>query len=72
MQVHVNQGFLGRRHAFDGTDIGFSPIAPGDYEASFDSSTGLSILKSTGEAAYLKREQFEEKITLGVLVVTAI
>lgn len=72
MQVHVNEGFLGRRHASDGTDSGFSPISPGDYMASFDSKTGLSIHKSTGEAAYLKYELFEEKINLGVLVVTEI
>ncbi len=72
MQVHVNKGFLGRRHAIDGSDCGFSPILPGDYSASFDPYDGFSIIKSTGEAAYLKLNQLEEKITLGMLVVLEI
>ena len=72
MQVHVKEGFLGRRHAIDGSDDGFSPIPPGDYSASFDPNDGFSIFKGTGEAAYLKLTQFEEKITLGALVVLEI
>ena len=72
MQVHVNKGFLGRRHAIDGSDSGFSPITPGDYLARFDPNEGLSILKRTGDASYLKLSQFEEKIAMGVLVVIAI
>ncbi|MGV0963796.1 MAG: hypothetical protein ACOYBT_07905 [Polynucleobacter sp.] len=72
MQVHVNQGFLGRRHGIDGSDSGFSPITPGDYVARFDSNEGLSILKKAGDASYLKLAQFEEKIAMGVLVVIEI
>ena len=71
MQVHVNKGFLGRRHSNDGLDSGFSPISPGDYFANFNSNDGLCIVKPVGEAAYLQLSQFEEKIALGDLVVLA-
>ncbi len=71
MQVHVNKGFLGRRHSNDGLVSGFSPISPGDYSANFNSDDGLCIVKPAGEAAYLKLSQFEEKIALGDLVVLA-
>lgn len=71
MQVHVNKGFLGRRHSSDGLESGFSPISPGDYLANFNSDDGLCIVKPVGEDAYLKLSQFEEKIALGELVVLA-
>ncbi|MBU3628209.1 hypothetical protein [Polynucleobacter sp. AP-Reno-20A-A9] len=72
MHIHVNNGFLGRRHSADDLDSGFSPISPGDYLASFDPNKGLSIQKETGETAYIKLAQFEEKIALGALIVLAI
>lgn len=72
MQVHVNKGFLGRRHSTDGMECGFSPISPGDYLANFTPDEGLVIVKPIGETAYLKLSQFEEKIAQGQLVVTEI
>lgn len=72
MQVHVNKGFLGRRHSIDGLESGFSPIAPGDYLASFNPDDGLAIVKKAGETAYVRLAQFEEKIARGDLVVLEI
>jgi hypothetical protein len=72
MQVHVNKGFLGRRHSRDGLDSGFSPICPGDYVAEYNPYDGLAIVKRLGDTAYLKLAQFEEKITTGELVVIEI
>jgi arginine decarboxylase-like protein len=72
MQVHVNKGFLGRRHSSDGLDSGFSPISPGDYLANFNPEAGLVIVNHRGDAAYLKLALFEEKIAKGELVVIEI
>lgn len=72
MQVHVNKGFLGRRHTTDGLESGFSPISPGDYFANFNPDDGLCIVKPAGEDAYLKLCQFEEKVAMGDLVVLTI
>lgn len=72
MQVHVNKGFLGRRHSIDGLESGFSPLSPGDYLANFTPEDGLVIVKQIGESAYLKLSLFEEKIARGELTVVAI
>lgn len=53
LRIRVNQGLLGRRHQKNGSDDGFIPLIPGEYNASQDLLGWIAIHRSNGENAYL-------------------
>lgn len=72
MRILVNQGLLGRRHHKNGSDDGFIPLLPGEYNASQDLLGWIAIHRSNGENAYLNHAKFEDHIASQSIVVLAV
>lgn len=72
MRIRVNHGLLGRRHQKNGSDDGFIPLIPGEYNASQDLLGWIAIHRSNGENAYLNHNKFADHIAANSIVVLVV
>lgn len=72
MRIRVTHGLLGRRLQKNGSDDGFVPLVPGEYNARQDALGWIEIDRSSGEKAYLNCAKFEDHIVSSSIVVLAV